>query len=112
LRRAERRKQRQIGAAARAETRASRSKEEQLALLDRKFGNGQGAACERARLNGVIDRAADELNDPRLSMTVDEVRVRKADEVEDAWGCHADMKADRSAYITQPHEAWLEYESH
>lgn len=39
----------------RAEVRAQRSPQEQLAVLDKRLGKGQGAARERARLQKLID---------------------------------------------------------
>ncbi len=41
----------------RQETRAKRTPEEQLRLLDDRFGPGLGAAKERARLQALIDEA-------------------------------------------------------
>ena len=39
----------------RAEVRANRSPQEQLATLDKRLGKGQGAKRERARLQALID---------------------------------------------------------
>lgn len=44
------RKQRQEGAKARQEAHDVRTPAEQLAVLDKRFGKGKGAAKERARL--------------------------------------------------------------
>jgi len=41
----------------RQEARAKRTPQEQLRLLDDRFGEGKGAAKERARLKAVIDAA-------------------------------------------------------
>lgn len=39
----------------RAEVRAQRSPQEQLAILDKRLGKGQGAQRERARLQSIIE---------------------------------------------------------
>jgi hypothetical protein len=48
---------RQQEAQERAEVRASRSPEEQLAVLDKRLGKGKGAQRERARLQALIEGA-------------------------------------------------------
>lgn len=53
-----RRKLRREEALERAQARSDRSHQEQLARLDRLFGKGKGAAKERARLAGEIEKAA------------------------------------------------------
>lgn len=49
-----RKKERQVTAQKVIETRNNRTDEEQLALLDQRFGKGQGAAKERERLLSKI----------------------------------------------------------
>jgi len=53
-----RRKLRREEAQERAEARGKRSPQKQLARLDRLFGEGKGAARERARLAAEIEKAA------------------------------------------------------
>lgn len=60
-------KQRQESAAKLAAERASRSAKQQLAALDKRFGVGQGAQKERARLQARIEAEAASTKKPETA---------------------------------------------
>ena len=50
-----------------AEARSKRSSQEQLDLLDQRFGEGLGASKERSRLNALIKKEKNKTNSKRKS---------------------------------------------